>query len=79
MVIVLVREDVALLAATEYETVPLPEPLAPPVTVIQPTLLAAVHAQPEPAVTVTVPLPAVDDRELLVGVMAYVHAPPFGS
>jgi hypothetical protein len=39
-------------------TVPLPEPLAPPVTVIQLALLAAVHAHPAPMVTPTLPLPA---------------------
>jgi hypothetical protein len=35
----------------------LPVPLAPAVTVIQVALLAAVQAQPEEAVTVTVALP----------------------
>lgn len=38
----------------------MPLPLAPPVTVIQAALLVAVHAQPVPAVTVTVPLVATD-------------------
>lgn len=35
-------------------------PLAPPVTVIHAALLVAVHAQPAPAVTVTVPVVAAD-------------------
>jgi hypothetical protein len=36
--------------------VPLPLSLAPAVTVIQLLLLTAVHAQPEPAVTLTDPV-----------------------
>ena len=47
-------------AVTSYETVPSPLPLTPPVTVIQAALLVAVHAQPAPAVTVTVPLVATE-------------------
>jgi hypothetical protein len=43
--------------ATLKLTVPLPVPLAPPVTVIQPLLLAAVQLHVEPAVTVTLPVP----------------------
>ena len=46
------------LAVTLYDTVPLPDPLPPPVSVIQDALLCAVQAQPAPAVTDTVPLPA---------------------
>ena len=38
----------------------MPLPLAPPVNVIHAALLVAVHAQPAPAVTVTVPLVAAD-------------------
>jgi len=44
-----------VVAATLYPTSPLPLPLAPDAIVIQDTLLAAVHAQPAPAVTETVP------------------------
>jgi len=55
-----VRDAVLGFAATSYETVPLPLPLAPPVSVIHAALLDAVHAQPAPAVTVTVPLVATD-------------------
>jgi hypothetical protein len=40
-------------------TVPLPAPTAPPVIVIHPALLTAVHAQvPADAATFTLPLPA---------------------
>ena len=60
MVTVPVRDAVLGFAATSYETVPLPLPLVPPVSVIQAALLVAVHAQPAPAVTVTVPLVATD-------------------
>ena len=55
-----VRDAVLGFAATSYETVPLPLPLAPPVSVIHVALLDAVHAHPAPAVTVTVPLVATD-------------------
>jgi hypothetical protein len=47
-----VRAVVAGFAATLKEAVPFPEPLAPAVTVIHPTLLTAVHAQPATAVIV---------------------------
>jgi hypothetical protein len=39
----------------------------PPVMVIQLTALVAVHAQPEPVVTATLPLLPVDGTETLVG------------
>ena len=48
---------VAVFAATLKDAVPLPVPLAPPVTVIHAALLAAVQAQPAPAVTVLLPVP----------------------
>jgi len=60
IVTVPVRDAVLGLTATSYETVPFPLPLTPPVTVIHAALLVAVHAQPAPAVTVTVPLVATD-------------------
>ena len=54
---------------------PLPE--APAVTVIQPTLLAAVQLQPVPAVTVTVPVAAADVvRFDEVGEIVNVHGAP---
>ena len=52
-----VRPVVAVLAATLKFTVPLPDPLAPDVTVIQVALLTAVHPQPVPAVTFVLPVP----------------------
>src|SRR5437667_9588679 len=53
--------------ATEYVAVPLP--LAPPLTVIQEALLAAVHAQPAPAVTATLPAPPAAGYVARVGEM----------
>jgi hypothetical protein len=53
-----VRLDATVFAATLYPTVPLPEPVAPLVTVIHAALLAAVHAQPVAAVTALLPVPA---------------------
>lgn len=58
IVIVPVRDVFAVFAATEYVTVPLPDPLAPPVTAIQFALLVAVHVQPADAVTPTEKVPA---------------------
>jgi hypothetical protein len=56
-----------VLAATVKVTDPLPLPVAPEVTVIHCTLLAAVHAHPTAAVTVTgVPAPPVAARFWLV-------------
>lgn len=55
-----VRELVDVLTSMLKLTVPLPDPLAPPVTVIQLTLLAAVQLQPDPAVTVVLPVPPLD-------------------
>ena len=45
-------------SATEYETVPVPFPLEPPVTVIHAADDAAVHVQPPSAVTETDPVAA---------------------
>jgi hypothetical protein len=53
-----VRLDATVFAATLNVAVPLPEPVAPPVMVIQEALLAAVHAQPVAAVIVLLPVPA---------------------
>ena len=55
-------------AVALYATDPLPVPLAPDVTVIQSSLLLAVHAQPLPVETATVPV-ADPDRETLVGLI----------
>jgi hypothetical protein len=56
-------------------TVPLPLPLDPPVTLIQSELLAAVHVQPEPAVTPTVPVPPSPGTLALVAERAYEQPP----
>ena len=56
-------------AATLKDMVPGPVPLAPPVTEIHAALLAAVYAQPVPAVTVLLPVPAVAVNVWLVGEM----------
>jgi len=74
MVRVPVREVVLLLAVTEYPTLPLPDPLPPELTVIQPALLVAVQVQPEGALTLTEPEPAAAPKELLVGEIEYVQA-----
>jgi hypothetical protein len=58
MLTVPVREVWAVLAAIESETLPLPEPVAPTLTVIHAALETAVHAQPEPELTLTVVLEA---------------------
>ena len=57
----------AVLAATLNPTLPGPVPVAPLVTVIQAALLAAVHAQPAPALTVLLPLPPEATKKSLVG------------
>lgn len=44
-------------AATVNVTVPLPDPLAPPVTLIQLALLVAVQSHPAPAAIEIEPLP----------------------
>jgi hypothetical protein len=56
-VIVPVRCAVVEFAATLNVTVPVPDPVAPPVTVIQATLLVAVQPQPLEVVTEKDPLP----------------------
>lgn len=59
-------------AATVNDTVPLPEP--PPVTVIQPTPLVAVHEQPVPAAIENEPLPPAAGIDCDAGEIAYVQA-----
>jgi hypothetical protein len=58
-----VRGVVVVLAATLKVTVPLPEPLAPAVTVSQVALLVAVHAHPLDVVTVNEPVPPSDSTD----------------
>jgi hypothetical protein len=61
-------------AATLKPTVPLPDPFAPLVTVIQVAPLAAVHGQPAVAVTVTEPVPPPAATVWLVGeIVGVVH------
>ena len=62
------RDEAAVLAVAVALTAPLPDPLAPLVTVNHAALLVAVHVHPAGAVSVTDPLPppatmfsAVDD------------------
>jgi len=45
------------LLPTPYDTVPLPLPLLPPVTVIHDLFDAALHEQPALELTLTVPVP----------------------
>ena len=56
----------AVLAATEYFTVPLPLPLAPEAMVIQLSLLVAVQLQPAGAVTSTLPAPPLLSKDSVV-------------
>ena len=53
-----VRSLVALLAVALNVTVPLPDPLEPPLILSQPALLVAVQPHPPAAVTVVVEEPA---------------------
>ena len=69
-----VRAFLAVFAAALKSTVPSPLPLAPAVTLNHDVLLAAVHAQPVPAVTLTVPVPPAAAIAWLVGLIAYEHA-----
>ncbi len=69
-----VRELMLLLAAALNATVPLPLPLAPPVTVSHDVLLLTpVHAHPAGDVTPVEPVPPPAGTEPLVGEIAYVH------
>jgi hypothetical protein len=67
IVTVPVRDVVAVLLATESDTVPLPAPEAPEVTVIQGVLLDAVQLQPVVPVTVAVKGPPDEVAEVDVG------------
>jgi hypothetical protein len=64
-----------VVAATVKFTVPFPVPLAPDVMVIHEALRVADHAQPDPAVTATVPLPPDAGTERVSGEMP--NAQPF--
>jgi hypothetical protein len=70
-VMVPLRDVVVVFAATVNDTVPLPDPLAVPVTVIHVTLLVALQAQPAPAVIENEPLPPDAGTDCEPGAMAY--------
>ena len=55
---------------------PLPLPLLPDVMVMNVALLTAVHAQPAPAVTLTLAEPPPAAKLALVGLIENVHVPP---
>jgi hypothetical protein len=72
-----VRDADVVLALTLYITVPLPDPLAPPVTESHVAVEVAAHEQPAPAVTVTVPVAATGDvRFTEIGEIATEHGAP---
>jgi hypothetical protein len=70
-----VRGVVAVVAAAAKVTLPLPEPEAPAVTDNHDTLLAALHAQPDPAVTATLPLPPDEATDCEVVEIEGAHGP----
>ena len=61
-------------AAIDNDTVPLPVPVAPPLTVIHESALTAVHAQPVIDVTEMLPVEAADATDRLVDDRVYVQA-----
>jgi hypothetical protein len=71
-----VRGLVVRFAAAEYETVPVPDPLEPPVIVTQAAAEEAVHAQPESDVTVTDPVAPAAATDAPVGLSVWVHVSP---
>src|ERR1017187_2410056 len=76
MVIEPVSAVVFGLLATVYLTVPLPTPLAPPVMVMNGSLLAAVQSQSlKLGFTVTVPVPPVSLNLAFLGLNEYVQPP----
>src|SRR4051812_5831520 len=62
-----------LVAAALMFTVPLPEPLAPDAIVIHDAWLAAVHAHPEPEVTLTLELPPDEATDSVCGATVNVQ------
>ena len=54
---------------------PLPEPLAPDVTVMNALLLTAVQLQPACVVTVTLPVPPAASKLALIGLMEKEQVP----
>ena len=70
-----VRAVPVVLAATLNVTEPMPDPLAPAVTVIQDVVVVAVQAQDVPDVTLSVRLLASASTAKLVGVTVPVQPP----
>ena len=70
-----VREAPVVLAATLNVTEPMPDPLAPAVTVIQDVVVVAVQAQDVPEMTLSVRLLASASTAKLVGVTVPVQPP----
>jgi len=73
MEIVPVRFLLLLAAAALNVTVPFPEPAAPPVMVIQSSLLTVVHVHETGAVTAMLPVPPVRASVWLVGLIWYLQ------
>lgn len=73
IVSVAVRAVAKVFAAIAYATFPLPLPAAPEVTVNQPESLAAVHAQPAVADTITVPVVDEGPTDTLTGARDAPH------
>jgi len=73
IVTVPVRDAVPVFAATLSDTVPLPLPEEPEVTVIHATLLSADHPHEVPAVTPTVNVPPPEPADWLAGEMLKVQ------
>ena len=59
--------------ATEYSTVPLPCPGPPEVIVIQLTVFVALQLQPLPTDTLKLLDPPLEENDLLLGEIEYVH------
>ena len=78
-VMVPLRGVVEVFAATTNATVPLPDPVAVPVTLIHATLLVAVQLHPDVALIVNEPLPPAAGTDCDVGEMAYVHDAVFAA
>ncbi len=76
IVTVPVRGAVPALAATLSDTLPLPLPDAPAVTVIHAALLSADHPHEVPAVTPTVNVPPADPADWLAGEMLKLQPAP---
>ena len=73
--IVPVRDNELVFAATTKFTTPLPEPLL--VVVIHASPVAALHAQPIVAFTLNVPVPPLDVKAWLAGLIEYVQPAAF--